>query len=82
VLISANADEEEKRPQQPEEFFNMTSEEMGFGTQHTTLSTIVRLVGVTCVVCAVFVGAMYFVGKGNTQSVSAQQETTVAAQVK
>ena len=56
----------------------MTSEELGFGTQHTTLGTLIRLVGVTCVVCAVFVGAMYFVGKGNTQSALAQQETTTA----
>lgn len=58
----------------------MTSEEMGFGGGHITFGTIARLVGVTCIVCVVFVGAMYFVGKGNTQSVSPQQMNALTTQ--
>ena len=60
----------------------MTSEEMGFGGSHLTLGAIARLVVVTCVVCVVFVGGMYFIGKGNTKNVAPDQVNALTTQTK
>jgi hypothetical protein len=61
---------------------SMTSEELGFGGGHVTFGTIAKLVSVTCLVCVVFVGAMYFIGKGNTQSIAPDQVNALTTQTK
>jgi hypothetical protein len=58
----------------------MTSEEMGFGTERTSIGAIVKLSAIAVVACAVFVGAMYFVGKSNAHDVPAQPQPVVTTQ--
>lgn len=56
----------------------MTSEEIGFGAERTSVGAIAKLTAIAVVACLVFVGAMYFVGKGNAHDVPAQPQPVAA----
>jgi hypothetical protein len=58
----------------------MTSEEFGFGAERTTVGAIAKLAAIAVVACAVFVGAMYFVGKANTHEASSLPQPAVTIQ--
>ena len=58
----------------------MTSEEIGFGAERTTVGAIAKLAGITVVACVVFVGAMYFVGKANTHDAAVQPQPVISTQ--
>jgi len=55
----------------------MTSEELGFGSERTSIASIAKLAAITIVACVVFVGVMYSVGKSN--AVTAPTSPTPAA---
>ncbi|MGA1803897.1 hypothetical protein [Rhizobium sp. HT1-10] len=55
----------------------MTSEELGFGSERTSIASIAKLAAITIVACVVFVGVMYSVGKSNAPVAPAS--TTPAA---
>lgn len=58
----------------------MTSEELGFGSERTSVGSIAKLAAITIVACVVFVGAMYFVGKSNAPAVPVAQQPAAVTQ--
>ncbi len=58
----------------------MTSEEMGFGAERTSVGSIAKLAAITVVACVIFVGGMYFVGKANAPDASTSPQPAVTTQ--